>query len=757
MRLARISEFGDSLRIISRVHGLLHLACKLENVHGFKEMRMRNWLRRSAWLLGSLLAIYLVAGNIFLNSALGPWAINRKPEKFTLNWSYGVTWWPGQIALWNVQAKGHVRRIAWSADAAQARGRIALLPLFGKELRIPRLAVSDVSGSVNKVVEDILPPEYRPGGWTLRFDHIASDTLKSMSVMGASIEMQGNAVFAFSKQLRGGPLEIFPSELNLQKTSVRYGELDLLREASINARLSMPSHRSSEAKGLDRIALIDASLQMRAAPAGLSVDLDPAGHWRGAVAPVTDGQFSADLVLQDGQLQSGGNLHLRIPMSATRGAAATNDAASLQVTVDERDLHLVAQLPPPPEGSGSANIDLRIAGTSIVEHRELRSVIKALSGSVLVDWHFNSLDWLGPLLVKTPWISMRGAGRLSADLKLLNGRLQPESKVDIPEVQLTTDIAEHRFTGTAKAHGQLERSEKGVEARIELAVADFAASASEAPDKSLLSGKNFRLALTSNGDLDDFRDSLSTTVQFKNAQIPDLRAINTYLPGNSLNITAGAASIDGDLALDANGAVQRGRIGVRGKKIGARVGEISLSGDIDLDARVGGSNVAQRYFDLDNTQLRLRNIDVTDAGRTAGERWWATIKLNRGRLEATRPWHIDSKADIEMENVGLLLALFARHKDYPRWALKLVDAGKVQATGRVVMRDKSLLFDRVEARNNRFAIKARLNVANARAKGDLLLRWGILSLGLELDHADREFHFLRAADWYHARPDLLPN
>lgn len=718
---------------------------------------MRHWLQRSAWLLCSLLVIYLVAANIFLNTALGPWVINRKPEKFTLDWSHGVTWWPGQIALWNVQAKGHVRRIVWSADAAHARGRIALLPLIGKELRIPSLAVSEVSGDISKVVEDILPPDYRPGGWTLRFDHLASDTLQTVNVMGATIETRGSAVFAFSKQLRGGPLEIFPSEFNLHKTHLRFGDLELLREASIAGQLSMRRHRSSEVKGLDRIALIDASLQMQAAPAGLSVDLDPVGHWRGAVAPVTDGQLSANLALRDGRLQSGGNLNLRIPMSARRDAAATNDAASLQITIDERDIHLVAQLPPPPEGSGSAKLDLRLADTSIAAHRELRSVIKALSGSMMIDWYFNSLDWLGPLLVKTPWISMHGAGRLSADLKLLNGRLQPESKVDIPEVEVITHIADHRFTGRAKAHGQLDRSEKGVEAKIVLSVDQFSASANDAPDKSLLRGNKLRLELTSKGDLDNFRDSLNASLRFENAQLPDLRVINTYLPGNSLNITSGVANLDGDLALDANGAVQRGRIGVRGKRIGARIGETSLSGDVDLDARVGGSNIARRYFDLDNTLLRLRNIHVRDAGRTAGEQWWANIKLNRGRLEATRPLHIDSKADIEMENVGLLLALFARHKDYPRWVLKLVDAGKVQATGRVVMRDKTLLFDRVEARNDRFEIKARLRIANARAKGDLFLRWGILGLGLELDEANREFHLLRASDWYNARPDLLPN
>lgn len=716
---------------------------------------MRSLLRRSAWLLCSLFAIYLVAGNIFLNTAFGPWAINRKPEKFTLDWSYGITWWPGWVALWNVQAKGHVRHIVWSADAALARGRIALLPLVGKELVIPSLQVDKVSADIAKVIEDIPSPEYRPDGWTLRFEHIASDSVYRVGALGALIETRGSAVFAFSKQLRGGPMEIFPSSITLRETRIRFGEQEWLHGASIDAHLSMRRHRTSEVQGLERIALLDASLKVDAVSPGLSVDLDPAGHWRGKVAAVTNGKLGVDLSLHDGRLQSGGSLDVHIPMVATRGAIATNDAASVRVSVGDADIRVHAALPSPPEGSGSATVDLSLAGTSIREHRDLRSMLPALSGSVAVDWHFNSLDWLGPLLVKSPWLSMHGAGRVKADLDLLHGRLQPGSMADIPEVDLIADVAGHRFSGHAKAQARLDAGDKGPVAQIGLHIAEFSAAANDALEKPLLRGENLNLDFASQGDLDNFRDSLRANLRFENAQVPDLRALNTYLPGNSFKVTEGGAGFDGDLTLDAKGTIQRGRIGIHGKRIGARLGEIGLSGDFDLDARIGGSDVAVRHFDLGNTQLRLRNIRVIDAGRTAGENWWANLKLTRGQLEAGRPLRVDAKADIELENIGLLLALFTRHSDYPRWALKLVDAGNVRATGRVVMRDKTLLFDGVEARNDRFEINARLRLANARPKGDLLLRWRALGMGLELDEAKREFHFLRASDWYHARPALL--
>ncbi len=718
---------------------------------------MQRAISRLARIIIVVFAFYLLAGNVFLNTEFGPWAINRKPEKFHISWSHGLTWWPGHVALWNVKARGHVRHVVWNAGARRAQARIALLPLFGKELRVTSLGVDDVAGDVDRIDEDIPAPDYRPGGWTLRFERIATESLRRAQLMGVSLETEGKVVFAFSKQLRGGAMEILPSQIDLRATRLATGAQEWLRDASINAHFAMRRHRSAEVQGIDRLGLLDADLQIDGVPPGLVVELDPGGHLRGSLDADPAGRLKVDLALRDGRLQNGGTLDLRLPMDATRGARSSNEMAILHAAVGESDIRFTAHLPPPPEGTGAVDIDLSYAGTELARQADLRSLVQRLSGSIALDWHFESLHWIGPLLVKTPWLALSGAGRLDADLKLHNGRLVPGSRFDIPEVELAADVASHRFSGIARAQGRLEAGKDGAVANVALVLAQFDAAASDAPRKPLVRGRNLRLDLDASGDLDDFRESLRVGLRFENAEAPDLRALNAYLPGDSLNVMSGSARIDGDLVLGSDGRIERGRIGISGQRAGARLGEITLTGDFNLDARIGGSDLAKRHFDLDNTTLRLADIRVVDAGRTAGERWWANLTLKRARVEATRPLNIDASADIELQNVGLLLALFTRHSDYPRWALKLADAGSLRASGRLQMRDRALVFDRVEARNDRFDIKARLRIAKARTDGDLLLRWRALGLGLELESGKREFHFLRAADWYQARKDLLAN
>ena len=64
--------------------------------------RLRRWLWGALFVLVGLYVLYLVAGNLFLNTSIGPSTINRKPDKFQMHWDSGSTWWPGQVSVSDV-------------------------------------------------------------------------------------------------------------------------------------------------------------------------------------------------------------------------------------------------------------------------------------------------------------------------------------------------------------------------------------------------------------------------------------------------------------------------------------------------------------------------------------------------------------------------------------------------------------------------------------------------------------------------------
>ena len=65
--------------------------------------RLQRWSRRMLLVVVGVYALYLVAGNVFLNTSIGPSTINRKPDKFQMHWEGGSTWWPGRVSLSGVK------------------------------------------------------------------------------------------------------------------------------------------------------------------------------------------------------------------------------------------------------------------------------------------------------------------------------------------------------------------------------------------------------------------------------------------------------------------------------------------------------------------------------------------------------------------------------------------------------------------------------------------------------------------------------
>ncbi|MBN8482345.1 MAG: hypothetical protein J0L88_12220 [Xanthomonadales bacterium] len=717
---------------------------------------MPRVFRRLSGFALALAALYLVGANLFLNSPLGAWTVNRQPERFQLAWSWGLSAWPGHVMLWNVEAKGHVRHVQWSVRSGHASGRIALLPLLTRELRLPWIDADEVSATIDRVEQEMPPPPARDGGWLLRFERIATDTPRRLRFGAFEAELGGSAHVGFTKQLRGGPLEILPSATALTDLVIRAGDQVLLRDGQLDGTFAIARHRREEAAGIARLDFADADIHLRGRTPALAVDLDEGKPWHGAVVDDAEGgRLDAKLRLARGVFAPDGVVDLRLPLRAMRDGARFDDTAMLRIGVVDSALHVDLALPPPPGDSGRIQGRFEIAATRLRDLVAIEEVLARTSGTLDIDWRFTSLGWLTPLLVKAPWLELEGAGRVVAALELAHGRLEPGSRASVPEVDLVATVAGHRFSGGARAEGSLVEGDAGPRATVALVLARYDVVDVEAPGVRLVQGKDLRIDLDAAGDLTDFRESAKARLRFTDAGVPDLRPLNAWLPAAAIELVGGNARVGADLELDAEGRVARGRVGLAGRAMKARFGTTRLAGDFDLDARIGGSDLKTGRFDLGGSSLKLRNLSLPDDERAAGRRWWIDLATERARIDAKRPFALDGDARVGMQDLGLLLALYARHRDYPRWVFGLLDAGRAEARGRLRFDARGLLVDDVEASNDRFEVKARMQVDGAKPKGDLLLVWRKLALGVELDQGRHEFHVLGARDWYAAQPALL--
>jgi len=726
---------------------------------------IRRWTRRTALGLAGVYLAYFVAGNLFINTPLGEWTANRKPEKFQIEWGRGYTLWPGRVHVRDVRMKGHAGRATWSVEAGRASGRIAIWPLFRKTVRVPEVVAYDVTGAVDIGGPRKLPLPSRPGGWVLQFDRIHSDSIRRGRLGELVLEGTGRADVGFFKQLRGGALELMPSKAHFENAQLRYGKQAMLRDGRIDADFAIARHTREQARGIAKLMLTDARLKLDGKAPTLGVNVDPQG--RIALSNLAgDGNARIDLGFARGTLTPGSRLRWHTPVRG-RDAHGVQFANALDIALDvDRDLHLVARAPAQAEGRLSLDADVTVRGAQ-VPLKDPRSLLPRTSGHVVGRWHFSSLRWLGNFY-EAPWLSLDGAGVVDADVRVVDGRVAGGSRVGVPDVQAVAHVMGNRIAGRARAEGRLDAGPNDAEVlpSLDLTMEQFDIAADDAPAKPFVQGKNLRMtletltgveraALRQPGAMKHVGQAMRAHLTFANANVPDLRAYNRYLPNEHLRFDGGAGTLSGDLTLDGAGAIGQGTLGIDARGARMHLAGIALRTDVDIDTKLHRADLKQHTFNIDGTRMALSNVSFTEPGGESRSGWWTRVDLQRARMDWDRPVSIDGRAKIAMKDVGFLLALFSRQKDYPKWMFKLIDSGQAQASGNVRLAGQTLLLDNVDANNARYDVKARLRLHGKQRTGNLYAKWGVLSCAVAVNNGQRDFHLIRAREWYDAQPALL--
>ncbi len=718
----------------------------------------RVTLRRAGLVLLALYLLYLVAANVFLNSAFGEQVINRKPDRYHAHWDWALSAYPGHIHARGVVMGGHARTNRWFVASPRADGRIQLLPLLWRELAFGTIRAHDVSVHVARTPED-KPTSTRPGKtpWTLRFDAITTPSLLRMDFYAVRVDGHGQARFVFEKTLQGGPMEVGLSTLHMPDARLQVNGVELLRDGRLDFEMTLPAHLRERAEGDEKVALLDAHMRVDGAAPGIDLvarndDALPIGTTGAA------GHLRADLTLTRGVLMPGSRLDwVSSVFSRSADDEPLRHPLGVALRTDAAAIHVAARVAPPAEGATPwLRADLRVDDRRLGPDDWLRP-LRALAGRVETQWPDVPLRWVDVLLDDVDWLAVDGRADLAADVRLDDGQLQPGSRVDLDDVELTAHVLDNRFSGQAHARVRMvEDAEAGQRTMIGIVMERFTLAPDAAPQRVDLRGSDLRLDLASTGRLAEFHEHLDARLRFDDAEVPDLRSYNRYLPGDSARLVGGSGRASGDIRLDNVGEMISGRLRVRGQDVRVALGPSQLSGNVDLDSRLSRMQREghSRRYAVDAMAVRLDGVRM-DQARGEDASWWARLALEDGILDWQEPFEVSGRGKVEMRDVSVLLGLFAERKVFPRWIGNLIDSGEARATGDLRVRGQEVVFDRVEASNDRIGLQARLRIADGTPDGDLYARWGVLGLGVELQGGERKLHIAGARDWYDSRPALL--
>jgi hypothetical protein len=388
-------------------------------------------------------------------------------------------------------------------------------------------------------------------------------------------------------------------------------------------------------------------------------------------------------------------------------------------------------------------------------------LLHQVSGTANARGRISTLGFLNPYVRKVPWLALQGEGNLDAAVRLDAGRLVAGSRLAIGGAKVRATLLDSLASGAGRVTMSVDPQGRTA-MRVDLdrfGLADLRQPGR--PD--YLRGRNLRMAATTTaGPLDlaaPMRD-LEASLVLTDAEVPDLSVYDALLPvGAGFYLLSGSGRVGLQLTLSTATHTTRGMASLVSDS--ARVGfqDLEVQGRVNLQAPFSSPDFQGRHFDLDGARLTLDQISYRqtgDAAPSAPPGWWARARLTDAAVEWGQPLALRAAGEVDMRDSGPLIALFAQRSKVVKWFDSVLSVEDVTAQCLMRIGHGVVAIDSLRATGGKLEARARMSFSKQRKSGDLLVRYGHLSAGIEMLDGQRSFKLIRPQDWFERRAALRP-
>lgn len=403
-------------------------------------------------------------------------------------------------------------------------------------------------------------------------------------------------------------------------------------------------------------------------------------------------------------------------------------------------------------------IDAAVSGGNPADLPGLE-LLSAITARARLDADVEDLRFLSFYLRKAPWLTISGGkGPLSLDVSIDQGRFLDGSRLAVDARNLVARFLSYAVSGDGKVRVDVAGGTGASEGKLGVDFFDYSIS-KWGDDVSHVRGTGLRVtARTSSLTLSEPFESLSVTLDIPDSTIPDASVYNVYLPNDlGFSLLGGAGRAHGHLEASTEDGLARGDLYLEASSVRGRMGDVGLAGNVSVHAHLAEGNLETGTYDISGSRLKLRSVAVVDRaeerkGRDDSRGWWADISLPKGRAIVGAPVFLDAHLGLSCRDSVPFVTIFSQMEPLPGWARGLLHVKRMSGEAHVLLGDDTLFVPAFTLRGGQTELRMRLRRKRLEYFGNLYARFGILSLGLELEGPKSEVHLFGALPWYQAQP-----
>ena len=237
-------------------------------------------------------------------------------------------------------------------------------------------------------------------------------------------------------------------------------------------------------------------------------------------------------------------------------------------------------------------------------------------------------------------------------------------------------------------------------------------------------------------------------VAVDHATIPDARAFQPLLGGDTLAILGGSAEVNGRLHLSAKERRGDGMMRVAVSSARAKIGKIVTSADADVLLQICGFDPERSMVDVSGSRALLTRTAVASK-QWPTEEWKGAVRLPQATFQLDEAWMLHAKVDIEADNANPVFAFLFRD-EFPGAFVGLTRTPYLNAKATLDVGGGLVAIQAIDLHAGNLAMRGLYASRDDRRRAALVVDKGPFSAGLRVYDDSIRLRLFGLDGWFRA-------
>ena len=397
------------------------------------------------------------------------------------------------------------------------------------------------------------------------------------------------------------------------------------------------------------------------------------------------------------------------------------------------------------KGTANATLEARYQGEEGID------LIAGLTGGRLqLSATVPAISSLQHLLPRLEGVSPEGgAGRVEVDLHVKDGRLAPGTLLQGSGEPFEMPVGPLRLKAPWRFHADVHTREDGEDRLgLKFTMGPVRMEGGKARGQALETPEVVVLMGARSPRLGEALPDVHVALRAARSNPLELRMLNGWL-GSSFQVESGRAFLEASSRANPEHGGGEGHLSLSTQGLQAHWGGARLTGRVLMDIDARKLAFSQDKVTLHGSRLLLRGVSVR-TGRDNERDWDGTLVFPEATLRMSPP-SFRGRFTGSFSNAAPFIALLTQQGAFPHFLSPLLKAEGLEISGVVALGESGAKLSALRARGEGLDLRGQAESADGVTRAVLLLKIGIVSVGVEVAPGNTSIRLMLPQRWYTER------